>query len=445
MNKLAIRLLLMCLCAAGLGAQAQPVVLKLTLHDTIQPITSDYLRRGLDHAAQIHAEAVLLSLGTPGGLLDSTRTMVAAIEASPVPVIVFISPAGSRAGSAGFFLLEAADIAAMAPGTNAGAAHPIVEGKQLDPILKEKIENDAAAFLRSYTERRGRNTQAAEDAVRNSKSFSADEALKLNLIDLVEPDDHALLAALDGREIRRFDGSRVTLHTRAAEIVSFAPSLRERLLTKLTNPDLAVLLLVLGGLLIYLEFNIPGTVVPGALGTMLVLLSLFGLNLLPVRHTAILLLVAAMVMILLETKFASHGILALAGTLSLVFGLATLVDGPIAELRVHLGTAIGAGIGFGAISFSLCLDRPARTPQQDPAGTTGHGRRGRRDANSPSADRPDRNSRRALAGYARSCPKCAAGGGIGQRSGSRRPDPDRRRDGPTPGLTASSRARTGID
>ena len=259
-------LLIAIFSVARLPAQTRPVVLKLTLHDTIQPITSDYLQRGLRHAADIHADAVLISLGTPGGLLDSTRTMVAAIEASSVPVIVYISPAGSRAGSAGFFLLEAADIAAMAPGTNAGAAHPIVEGKQLDPILKEKIENDAAAFLRSYTERRGRNTQAAEDAVRNSKSYSDAEDLKLNLIDLTAADDTALLTALDGRNIRRFDGSHTTLHTRAATITSFAPSTRERLLTKLTNPDLAVLLLVLGGLLIYLEFNVPGTVVPGALG-----------------------------------------------------------------------------------------------------------------------------------------------------------------------------------
>ncbi|NYF81331.1 NfeD family protein [Granulicella arctica] len=347
--------LLLALAPAALRAQSKPVpvVLKLTLHDTIQPITADYLTRGLHDAADIHASAVLLSLGTPGGLLESTRTIVAAIEQSPVPVIVYISPPGSRAGSAGFFLLEAADIAAMAPGTNAGAAHPIVEGTKLDPIMKEKLENDTAAFLRSYVTRRGRNTQAAEDAVRNSKSYSDTEALQLKLIDLTAPDDASLLAALDGREIHRFDGSAITLHLTGAKIVTFAPSTRERLLSSLTNPDFAVLLLVLGGLLIYLEFNVPGTVVPGALGTLLVLLGFFGLNLLPVRHTAIVLLVAAVIMMALETKFASHGILALAGTLSLVFGLATLVDGPIAELRVHLGTAIGAGVGFGAISFGL--------------------------------------------------------------------------------------------
>jgi membrane-bound serine protease (ClpP class) len=336
------------------GASPTPgVVVKLTIHDTIQPITADYLQRGLRESARVHAQAVLISMGTPGGLLDSTRTMVQSIETSPVPVILYISPSGSRAGSAGFFLLESADIAAMAPGTNAGAAHPIVEGRQLDPVLKEKIENDAAAFLRSYTSRRGRNVEAAEDAVRNSKSYSDEEALKLKLIDLVAADDTALLTALDGREIHRFDGTTQTLCLQGAQIVATAPSQRERLLSKLTNPDIAVLLLVLGGLLIYLEFNVPGTVVPGSIGTLFVLLGLFGLNLLPIRHTAIVLLIAAVVMMVLETKFTSHGVLAMAGITSLIFGLATLVDGPIPELRVHLGTALGAGLGFGTISFGL--------------------------------------------------------------------------------------------
>jgi membrane-bound serine protease (ClpP class) len=346
--------LALCLLPATLVADpAQPVVVKLTIHDTIQPITADYLQRALDEAARQHAAAVILSLGTPGGLLDSTRAMVQSIENSPVPVIVYISPSGSRAGSAGFFLLEAADIAAMAPGTNAGAAHPIIEGRTLDPVLKEKIENDAAAFLRSYSGRRGHNIKAAEDAIRNSKSYSDEEALKLNLIDIVAPDDASLLAALDNREIHRFNGTTETLHLHNAAITTTPPSLRERLLSRLTNPDIAILFLVLGGLLIYLEFNVPGTVVPGTLGTLLVLLALFGLNLLPIRHTAVALLFAALIMMMLEIKFASHGALALAGILCLIFGLATLVDAPIPELRVHLATAIGAGLGFGSISFGL--------------------------------------------------------------------------------------------
>jgi membrane-bound serine protease (ClpP class) len=346
-----LRAAIFLLFASAARAQSPPV-LKLTIHDTIQPISAGYLDRGLAEASRRNASAVLVSLGTPGGLLDSTRTMVQSIEQSSVPVIVYISPSGSRAGSAGFFLLEAADVAAMAPGTNAGAAHPIVEGRQLDPVLKEKIENDATAFLRSYVGRRERNLQAAQDAILSSKSYSDEEALKLHLIDLTAKDDAELLRTLDGRQIHRFDGTTQTLHLTGA-IVVLEPSLRERLLGRLANPDLAVLVFVFGALLIYLEFNVPGTIVPGSIGTLLVLLALFGLNLLPIHHTAIFLLMAAFALILLEAKFPSHGVLALTGTVSLILGLATLVDGPIPEQRVHASTAIAAGLGFGVISFGL--------------------------------------------------------------------------------------------
>jgi membrane-bound serine protease (ClpP class) len=334
-------------------AASSPLVVKLTIHDTIQPITAEYLKRGLDDAASRHAEAVLISMGTPGGLLDSTREMVAGIEASPVPVIIFVEPSGSRAGSAGFFLLEAADVAAMAPGTNAGAAHPILEGTTMDAVQKQKSENDAAAFLRSYVTVRGRDAVSAEDAVRNSKSYSEAEALKLHLIDLVAADDNALLAALNGRTIKRFNGASQTLNFTHADIAPLPPSTRERLLTRLTSPDLDVLLLMCGGLLIYLEFNVPGTIVPGALGTLMVLLAIFGLNLLPVQHTAILLLFAALALMVLEAKFSSHGVLGTVGILCLVFGLATLVNGPSPEMRVHFGVAAGTGVGFGAITFGL--------------------------------------------------------------------------------------------
>jgi membrane-bound serine protease (ClpP class) len=348
-----LRRLLILLALATPSLAQSPLVLKLTIHDTIQPITAQYLKRGLDKAASRRASAVLISMGTPGGLLDSTREMVADIEASPVPVILFIEPSGSRAGSAGFFLLESADIAAMAPGTEAGAAHPILEGQTMDPVLKEKIENDAAAFLRSYTTVRGRDSAAAEDAVRNSKSYSESEALKLKLIDLVATDDNALLAQLDGRTIKRFHGQSDTLHFKNVQIEPMPPSTRERLLTRLTSPDLDVLLLIVGGLLIYLEFNVPGTIVPGALGTLMVLLAIFGLNLLPIQHTAILLLFAALALMVLEAKFASHGILGAVGVACLVFGLATLVNGPTPDLRVHFGVAAGAGIAFGLITLGL--------------------------------------------------------------------------------------------
>ena len=306
----------------------QPLVVVVHLDDTIQPISADFLARALKLASTEHATAVLIELNTPGGLLDSMREMVGQIIGSPVPVIVYVTPSGSRAGSAGFFLLEAADVAAMAPGTNAGAAHPVVEMGKIDDTMKQKLENDAAAFLRSYVASRGRNVTAAEDAVRNSKSYSDREAQQLGLIDLIAPDQTALLNALDGRTITRLDGNKVNLHTRDARLVEVDPTLREEILDRLTDPNLAVLVLVVGALLIYLEFNAPGTIVPGTLGTILVLLSLFALNLLPIRYTSLMLLAAAFVLLFLEAHFATHGILASAGIVALILGSLTLVDWP---------------------------------------------------------------------------------------------------------------------
>lgn len=348
-------LLLFALFALGglRALAAKPVVVVIHLQDTIQPISKDYFDRGLNHAADIKAEALLIELDTPGGLLSTMRDMVGRIGASPVPVIVYVAPQGARAGSAGFFLLEAADIAAMAPGTNAGAAHPVVEGAKLDDIMKQKLENDTAAFLRSYTAQRGRNPQAAEDAVRNSKSYTDQEAKQLGLIDLIAPDRDTLLRELDGRSVTRMSGAKVVLHTKDAVLDTVTPTLRDAVLDRLMNPDLAVLMLVVGALLIYLEFNAPGTIVPGALGTLLVLLSLFALNLLPVHYTAVLLLLGAAVLMLLEVKFTSHGVLALAGIVCLVLGMLTLVDGPVPEMRVHPVTAIAAGVAFGLITVFL--------------------------------------------------------------------------------------------
>jgi membrane-bound serine protease (ClpP class) len=351
-----VRLLSLLLVSCwALAAQAErPRVTVIRLNDTIQPVSADYLERGLDAAAKEHADAVLIEINTPGGILDSMRRMVSKIVASPVPVIVYVAPSGSRAGSAGFFLLEAADVAAMAPGTNAGAAHPVVEGgPKLDDIMKQKLENDTSAFLRSYVARRGRNVQAAEDAVRASKSYSDNEALQLKLIDLISPDTASLLDSVDGRSVTRFDGTKTTLHTRGAALEYVDLTLRERILDRLTDPNLAVLVLVVGGLLVYLEFNVPGTIVPGTLGTIMLLLALFALNLLPVRYTSVMLLAAAFVLLFLEAKFGGHGILAVAGIVAMIFGALTLVDAPIPELRVHWATALSAGLAFGLITGVL--------------------------------------------------------------------------------------------
>lgn len=340
------------LVPAAARAQGDRVVV-LHLDDTIQPISADYLKRGLDRAADVHAQAVLVEMNTPGGLLESMREMVKDILASPVPVIVYVGPSGSRAGSAGFFIMESADIAAMAPGTEAGAAHPVVEMGSVSDTMKQKILNDALAFLRSYVSERGRNVNAAQAAVSDSKSYTAKEAQDLHLIDTIAPNDRALLDAIDGRMVKRFNGATQVLHTRNAAIVTVDENLRESIMDRLMDPNLAVLILLAGALLIYLEFHVPGTIIPGALGTLMVLLALFSLNLLPVRYTSLALIVCALVLMVLEAKFPSHGVLALGGTAALILGLMTLVAGPIPEMRVQLATAIAAGLAFGGITSTL--------------------------------------------------------------------------------------------
>ena len=348
-----IKLLVFALLLGCVARAQQPVVEKLILDDTIQPISAGMLDRAIARANADGAAALLVEINTPGGLVDSMRKMAGAILSSRVPVILYVSPAGARAGSAGFFLLEAADIAAMAPGTNAGAAHVVFEGGKPDETMSQKAENDAEAFLRSYVARRNRNSDAAIAAVASSHSYTAEEAQTQHLIDMIAASDTQLLAALDGREIVRMDGSKLTLHLKNARIDQVQPTLREDLLGWLVNPNIALLLLVGGALLIYLEFNTPGTIVPGALGTLMVLLGIFALNLLPIRFTAILLLIAALVLMMLETKFGGHGVLAVAGILCLTFGTLTLVVAPIPEMRINPWVAMAVSVGFGGITVFL--------------------------------------------------------------------------------------------
>ena len=339
------------LCSPALAEQ--PVVEKLVLSDTIQAVTAGELDRAIAQANADGAQALLVELNTPGGYLDSMRSMIGAILSSKVPVIVYVSPAGARAGSAGFYLLEAADVAAMAPGTNAGAAHVVSEFGKMDDTLSQKIENDAEALMRSYVAKRGRNLEAASAAAASSHSYTAEEALDQHLIDLISNSDESLLASLDGRTITRLDGAKQVLHLAGARIVVVKPTLREDLLGWLVNPNIALLMLVGGALLIYLEFNTPGTIVPGALGTLMVLLAIFGLNLLPIRYTAVLLLVAALGLLVLEAKVGGHGALAIAGIVCLTFGMLTLVAAPVPEMAVSPLLALSVSAAFGVITVFL--------------------------------------------------------------------------------------------
>jgi membrane-bound serine protease (ClpP class) len=341
------------LLIAAQPASAQ--ILRLRIDGTIQPIAAERVSRAVDAAQSRHAAALLIELNTPGGLLDSTREMVARIETSSVPVIVFVAPNGARAASAGFFILESADVAAMANGTNTGAAHPVssLGGGQMDDVMRAKVENDTAAFLRSYVSRRGRNAEEAEKAVRQSISWTEKEALDLHLIDLTARDEADLLHQLDGRAIQRFDGLSQTLHLANQPVEELPATLRERVLGWLMDPNIAFLVLAVGGLALYVEFNHPGAIVPGVVGVICILLTLFALNLLPTRYASLALIALAFVLFALEAKFISHGILTIGGIVSLTLGGLLLVDGPIPEMRVKLIVALAVSLPFGLITAFL--------------------------------------------------------------------------------------------
>ncbi|HKD92664.1 MAG TPA: nodulation protein NfeD [Terriglobales bacterium] len=348
--RFAILAAIVCLAPA---ASAQ--IVRVVLNDTIQPITREVIDRAIDNAAQQNAQAVLIELSTPGGLVDSTRDIIQKILGSKVPVIVYVAPSGARAASAGFYILEAADIAAMAPATNTGAAHPVVLGgdDKLDPIMKAKMENDSAAFMRSFVSKRGRNVQLAESAVRESKSFTDQEALNQKLIDVIAKDDQDLLKQLDGRTITRFDGSKTVLHTANQAITQQQMSLRQRILDTLMDPNLAFILFAVGALALYAEFNHPGAVLPGVVGVIFILLAIFALNMLPTRYASFALIVLAFALFALEAKFASHGVLTIGGIAALTLGGLLLVDAPIPEMRVHWATALAVSVPLGVITAFL--------------------------------------------------------------------------------------------
>ena len=278
---------------------------------------------------------MLIEINTPGGLLESTREIIEKIVASPVPVIIYVTPSGSRAASAGFFILESADVAAMAPGTNTGAAHPVnLGGGKMDDVMKEKLENDAAALMRSVVGKRGRNVDVSESAVRQSKSFTEQEALSQKLIDYVAPTEQDLFRQMQGKPVKRFDGKTVTLDLVGQPVLKFDLTLRQRILAYLMDPNIAFILLAVGAFALYAEFNHPGAVVPGTVGVIFILLAVFALNLLPTRFAAVVLIFASFALFALEAKFATHGVLALGGIVTLTLGGLLLVDAPIPEMRV---------------------------------------------------------------------------------------------------------------
>jgi len=331
-------------------------VLKIVVNDTIQPITEEYISRAIDEAQRRHDQAVLIEINTPGGLVQSTREIINKITNSSVPVILYVTPTGSRAGSAGIFILEAADVAAMAPGTNAGAAHPVLIGPlapKVDDEMKRKMENDTAALMRSVASRRGRNVDVAVSAVLESKSFTEQEALSQHLIDYVASSEADLFRQMENKTFKRFNGQEVSLKISGQPVIPFGMTLKERILGYLMDPNISFILLAIGALALYAEFNHPGAVVPGTVGVVFVLIAAFALNLLPTRFAALVLILGAFALFAAEAKFASHGVLTVGGITLLTLGGLLLVDSPIPEMRVHLLTALAVSIPLGLITAFL--------------------------------------------------------------------------------------------
>jgi membrane-bound serine protease (ClpP class) len=346
------------LAAAGLRAApaSPPLVYAAEVDAIIHPVTAEFMIDTLRQAAAADAALVIFTLRTPGGLVDSTLEINQAIIAARTPVVVYVAPSGSRAASAGFLITIAADVAAMAPGTHIGAAHPVAGlGEKIDETLAKKAAQDLAAHARSLAEKRGRNVKLAEQAVTESRSFTEQEARSASppLIDLVAADFDDLLRQLDGRTVTRFDGRTVTLRTAGAVVHRVEMTWRQRLLSAIAHPQVAYLLLSLGTLGITIELWNPGAVLPGVVGGVCLLLAFFAFQILPVNYVGLLLILFGLLLLVLEIKVASFGVLAAGGIVSLVFGSLILFESPVPELRLGLRVVLPMALGLSAIVLFL--------------------------------------------------------------------------------------------
>ena len=343
------------LFVGGWGVRADAArVLQIDVDHVIHPLTVEIIAQGLAQAEKNGDSAVLIRLNTPGGLLNATQEVIQEIVSSSVLVITYVAPSGGRAASAGFMILMSGDVAAMAPATNTGAAHPVLMGgAKMDKVMKQKVENDAAAAVRAVADKRGRNSELAEQAVLESKAFTEKEALESNLIDLIANDVPSLLKALDGRTIERFDGTQQTLALAGADVYSYELSTRQRVLLPLIDPNLAFILLILGALGIYVEFSHPGLVFPGLAGGILAILGLMALSVLPINWAGAALILVGVACFVLEATIVSGGILAVGGVVAMILGAVMLVDTGIPELSISWATAVSVTLPFAFITVFL--------------------------------------------------------------------------------------------
>ena len=320
-------------------------VISMKVDGTINPASADFIRSGINKAAREKAECIIIHLNTPGGLLKSTRVIVSDILGSPVPVIVFVSPGGAHAGSAGVFITLAAHISAMAPGTNIGAAHPVTLQNQMDSTMNEKATNDAAAFIRTIAEKRHHNVEWAENAVRKSFSYSETEALEDSAIDLIAKDETDLLMKINGKAVELNSGT-TTLNTASVIVKEHKMSVWEKILDIISDPNIAYILFLLGLYGLLFELYNPGAILPGIVGVIALILALYSMHTLPINYAGVALIIFAVILFLLEIKIASHGLLAIGGVISLLLGSMMLIrsDSSLEMVKISRGVIIGATI-----------------------------------------------------------------------------------------------------
>jgi len=331
-------------------------ILKITVDAAIHPVTSEYIREAIDRADKEDASLLLMTLNTPGGLDSSMREIIEKILSAKTPVAAFVSPSGGRSASAGFFIGIACDLFIMAPGTNTGAAHPVgvsLPGQSMDETMKDKVTNDAASYIKTLAEKRGRNIKMAEDAVRTSLSYTEKEALQGGLIDFVAKNEQEIIDAFDQKTIRRFNGDTVVLRLKQEPVINVDMSARQKFLLAISNPNIAYLLLMIGLLGLYFEFATPGAVFPGVIGGISLLLAIFSFQILPINYVGLILILLAITMFILEVKVHSFGALSLGGITAMVIGSMMLIKAPIPELRPSLRFIIPIAVGISLILIFL--------------------------------------------------------------------------------------------
>ncbi len=351
----------------GSVAASPGPVMVATIASSINPVTADFLSTAIERAEEENATLLVVELDTPGGLDTSMRQMVQEIIKTEIPVAVYVSPSGARAASAGVLITLAADIAAMAPGTNIGAAHPVgIGGGGMDNTMAKKVENDAAAYARSLAEKKGRNGEWAEKAVRESASLTETDAKKKNVIDLIAPSVDELLSTLNGRGIEK-GGKKITLQTKGAVVTRIPMGFRHRVLSALADPNIAYILMMIGVYGIFFELSNPGAVFPGVVGGIALILGFYSLQTLSANYAGFLLIALAVILFILEIKIASHGALTIGGIISLVLGSLMLFRSSADPyLRISWGVIL-AMVGISAVFFGTVVTLAVRSQLRKPA------------------------------------------------------------------------------